>query len=131
MNNLGLTQLSYTWEYTKHNKSETITQIYSNVIKKKKKKKKILRTDICLVWLQKQAFIQTILLMSVFLGKIEFSNVLKCRWGSQGAASSATDSWQNPDGGSWGKTPEKFWSFYIWRANKYPKIEETMQANLF
>ena len=40
MNNLGLTQLSYTWEYTKHNKSETITQIYSNVMKKKKKKKK-------------------------------------------------------------------------------------------
>ena len=40
MNNLGLTQLSYTWEYTKHNKTETINQINTTEIKKKKKKKK-------------------------------------------------------------------------------------------
>ena len=35
-----------------------------------------------------KGFIQTVLLMSVFWTKIEFSNVLKCSWGSQGAESS-------------------------------------------
>ena len=28
-------------------------------------------------------------------------------------------------GGSWGKVPEKFCSYYIWRANKELKKEET------
>ena len=37
-------------------------------------------------------FIQAVLLMSVFWTKIEFSNVVKSRWGSQGALSSAKDS---------------------------------------
>ena len=35
-----------------------------------------------------QGFIQTVLLMSVLWTKIEFSNVLKCSWGPQGAESS-------------------------------------------
>ena len=38
-----------------------------------------------------QGFIQAVLL-SIFWTKVEFLNVVKCRWGSQGAVSSATDS---------------------------------------
>ena len=55
-----------------------------------------------------------------FSTKIEFSKVMKCRWGSQGAVSSATDSWQSirGEGGSGDKVPEKFWPFSIWRSNK-------------
>ena len=41
-----------------------------------------------------------------FWTEIEFSNVAKCGWGSQGTASSEVGSWPNP-GGSWGsKAPE-------------------------
>ena len=39
-----------------------------------------------------QGFNQAILLISVFWTKIEFLNVAKCRWGSQGTVSSAADS---------------------------------------
>ena len=35
---------------------------------------------------------EAILLMSAFWTKIEFLNVVKCKWGSWGAVSSATDS---------------------------------------
>ena len=44
--------------------------------------------------------------------------VMKCRLGSGGAVSSAVDSWRGLRGFSCGKDPEKFWSLYIWRANK-------------
>ena len=65
-----------------------------------------------------QAFIQAVLLMPVFEQRFSFSNVVKCRWGSPGDVRSATGLWWSPDGGSAGKTPEKFWSFYIWETNK-------------
>lgn len=35
-------------------------------------------------------------------------NVVKCRWGSQGAVSSATDSWQSLGEGSWGTASERY-----------------------
>ena len=57
-----------------------------------------------------QGFIQTVLLMSVFWTKIEFSNVVKCRRGCQGAVSSAADSQRSLNGGSWGKVHERVWS---------------------
>ena len=40
-----------------------------------------------------------------FWTKIEFLDVLKCRWGSQGAVSSATYLWQSCGGSSGGKVP--------------------------
>ena len=48
-----------------------------------------------LMWMRyihQQGFMQAVLLKSVFWTKIEFSNVVKCIWGSQGAVSPATDS---------------------------------------
>ena len=46
-----------------------------------------------------------------FLTKTEFSNVVKCRWGSRGAVSSAVGSWQSL-GGGWGeKNPWKTLAF--------------------
>ena len=62
----------------------------------------------------KQGFIQAVLLMSVFWTKTEFSNVVDGRWGRQGAVSSAADSYRSLSGGSWGKSHERFWPFYIW-----------------
>ena len=50
--------------------------------------------------------------------KTEFLNVVKCRWGSGGAVSSATGSWQSPAGGSEAKASEKSWPFYIWMTKK-------------
>ena len=44
--------------------------------------------------------------------------VVKCRWGSGGAVSSAVSSRQSLGRGSGGKTPEKYGSFSICRANK-------------
>ena len=44
--------------------------------------------------------------------------IVKYRWGSGTAVGSAVGSWRNLGGGSRGKNPEKFWSFYIWRVNK-------------
>ena len=41
-----------------------------------------------------------------------------CRWGSGGEVSSAVGSWRSLGGSSGGKGTEKFWSFYIWWANK-------------
>ena len=41
-----------------------------------------------------------------------------CRWGSQGAESSAMVLWQSLCGGSGNKVHESFWPFYIWRTNK-------------
>ena len=43
---------------------------------------------------------------------------IKCRWGSEGAVSSGFSLWQSPVVVSRGKGTEKFWSFYIWRANR-------------
>ena len=51
--------------------------------------------------------------------------IVKYRLGSGCAVSSAVGSWRNLCGDSVGKGPENFWSFYIWKANKYLKIEET------
>ena len=71
-----------------------------------------------------QAFIQAVLLMSIFWTKIEFSNDVKCRLGSWGGVSSITSSWWSPARGSgsekiWKKFPWKFfWPFCIWRTNK-------------
>ena len=39
--------------------------------------------------------------------------IVKCRWRSGGPVSSAVGSWQSIGGGSRGKSPEKFWSFYM------------------
>ena len=50
--------------------------------------------------------------------KIEYLNVVKCRWGSRSAVSSAMGSWQSPSRGSVSKVPEAFLCFYIWRTNK-------------
>ena len=69
--------------------------------------------------------------MSDFLTRIEFSNVVNCSSGSRSAVRSATGLWRSPGEVSWSKTPEKCWSFYIWRTNKWLKIGETLQANLF
>ena len=46
-----------------------------------------------------------------FSTKIEFSTVVKCRWGSRGAISTATSSWWSPSGDSGGKTAESFGLF--------------------
>ena len=56
---------------------------------------------------------------------------LKCSWESLGAVTSAAGSWRRPGGDLWGKTPDNFLSFYIWRSNKWLKIEESLQINLF
>ena len=53
-----------------------------------------------------QGFIQAVLLMSLFWSKIEFLNIIKCRWGSQDPLSSARDSYWNLSRGSQGKTSE-------------------------
>ena len=53
-----------------------------------------------------QAFMQTVLLMSVFWANIEFLNVVKCRYGSWGAVSSAVRSWWSPGWSSGAKTRE-------------------------
>ena len=78
-------------------------------------------------YVQDQAFIQQVLLMSVFKQRLNFqifysitSNpeiIVKCRWGSGGAVSSAVGSWWSLGGGSGSKKPENFLFFYIWRAN--------------
>ena len=47
-----------------------------------------------------QVFIQVVLLMSVFEKKIELFKVVKCKWGSRGAANSTTGSQPSPSGGS-------------------------------
>ena len=70
-----------------------------------------------------QAFIQAVLLMSVFEQILSFwmlyfmtndhEVIVKCKWGSGGVVSSAVGSWQSLSSGSLGKDPEKFWSFYI------------------
>ena len=75
-----------------------------------------------------QAFIQALLLMSVFEQRLSFwmfyfmkndsKIIVKCRWGSGGDISSVVGWWWSPDGGSGGKAPEKFWLFNIWRASK-------------
>ena len=75
-----------------------------------------------------QGFIQAVLFMSVFEQRLSFQMiyfkknhheiVVKCRWGSGGALSSAVSSWPSHGAGSGGKDAEKVWSFYILRANK-------------
>ena len=55
--------------------------------------------------------------------------IVEYKWGSAGAISSAVSSWRTLAGGSGGKSSDKFWSFYIRRANKQLKIEETQQVN--
>ena len=42
-----------------------------------------------------------------FWTKIELLNVVKCRWGPQGAVSFAMGSWQNPGESSRGKAPPR------------------------
>ena len=59
-----------------------------------------------------------------FWTKIEFLNVVKCRWISQGAQGSTKGSLGSFGMGSWGKASEIFWPFHIWSTNKYLKIEE-------
>ena len=54
---------------------------------------------------------------------IEFSNVIRRRWGSQDAVSSATCSWQSHAWGSRGKTPVNVWSFHNWRTNEQLKLK--------
>ena len=61
----------------------------------------------------------------------DYEVIVECRWGSGGVVSSVVVSWRSLGGSSGCKNPEIFWSFYIWRANKYLKIEESQQANLF
>ena len=51
--------------------------------------------------------------------------IAKCRWGSGGAVSSVVGSWQSFGTSSRGKSHEKFWSFYVWRAKKYLEMEES------
>ena len=58
-----------------------------------------------------------------FRTKIEFSNVAKCRWGSQGAVSSAMGSKQSLGRVHEVKPLKNFWPFYIWRTNKQLKME--------
>ena len=48
-----------------------------------------------------------------FWTKIEFLNVVICRWGPRSAVSSATVSYWSNGRGSGGKAPETFWPFYI------------------
>ena len=60
-----------------------------------------------------------------FRTKTELSNVIKCRWGSQGVVFSTRGSWWSPTRGSGSKALEKHWPPYIWRANKWLKAEET------
>ena len=43
-----------------------------------------------------------------FWTEIEFSDIVKCRWGSQSAVSSATGSQWSPGRGSVGKAHESF-----------------------
>ena len=47
-----------------------------------------------------QVFIQAVLLMSVFEQRVEFLNVVKCRWESGGAISYILGSSRSPGGGS-------------------------------
>ena len=60
-----------------------------------------------------QAFIQAVLLMSIFWTKTEFSNDVKCRLGSWGGVSSITSSWWSPARGSGSKVPEKFFGLFV------------------
>ena len=60
-----------------------------------------------------QAFIQAVLLMSIFWTKIEFSNNVKCRLGSWGGVSSIMSSWWSPARGSGSKVPEKFFGLFV------------------
>ena len=53
-----------------------------------------------------------------FLTKIQFSNVVEFRLGSQDAVSSAVGSCRSPGGGSGGKPLKHFDLFWIWRTNK-------------
>ena len=53
-----------------------------------------------------------------FWTKIEFLNVVQCRWGFQSDIGSATDSQLSLGGVSQGKASERFCTFYIWRTNK-------------
>ena len=46
-----------------------------------------------------------------FQTKIEFLNIVKCRWGSQGAVNCTTGLRQNLGRGPWGSTSEKFGLF--------------------
>ena len=75
-----------------------------------------------------QGIIQAVLFMSVFEQRLSFQMIyfkknhheiiVKCRWGSGGALSSAGSSWRSHELRSRGKDSEKVWSFYILRANK-------------
>ena len=68
-----------------------------------------------------QGFIQALFLMSVFRQRLS----LKGRWGSQGSIISILSSQQSPGSGSGTEVSVKMFSFYIWRAKKSLKIEET------
>ena len=57
--------------------------------------------------------------------------IVKCKWGSGYAVSSAAGSWLSPGGVSGGKTHENFWPFFIFRTNEKLKIGKNKQANLF
>ena len=46
-----------------------------------------------------------------FWTKIEFPNVVKCRWVLEVLYASQRAHWRNPGGGSGGKAPEKYLAF--------------------
>lgn len=78
-----------------------------------------------------QAFVQAVLLMSVFEQRLSFRMfnnheiIVKCRWRYRGTGSSTIGSWRSPDGSSGCKASENLWPFYIWSTNKLLKLEET------
>ena len=65
-----------------------------------------------------QGFIQAVFLMSVFRQRLSW-------WGSQGSIISILSPQQSPGSGSGTEVSVKISPFYIWRAKKLLKIEET------
>ena len=63
--------------------------------------------------------------LSLFLNKDWVFECCKMHLESWGTVISKIGSWWSPGGGSGVKAPEKFWHFYIWRTNKWLKIEGT------
>ena len=103
------------------------------------------------LWMIGQGFIQAVLIMSVFEGRLRFRMsyfikdenkiILQWMWRSRGTVIFVAGPWQSLSGGSGGKASERFYLFHKWKVNNSLKIERkyskfihlecTLEANLF